>query len=508
MNKSGFVYVLTNPSLPNLIKIGMTERDPVERAAELSTPTGVPTPFALIFKIHVSDRFEVERRAHLHLATKRRSGNREFFQVPVHEAITLLVEIARGFPPGQPSQTDDNEDQGPEVIEDNAAQFRSALERTGDAALAGIDTFQDFELAWDSYTKAAELDSSYACRRLAEMSSQGFGRDVDPKEAFNWFVRAAELGDDDAWLDAARVGFRSFPSFFRAILLAEDGIAFWEDWFERSQVVRAGARNALLAVERYLETRRYLQDPMTRLPDDIWQQYLRFVIGDGLPSKVLFEILPREPVGDWLVELQEFMAEMMQEVHLTTNSFGDELERITQIPRPSRKSLQRAEEVSQFLAYIREWFGRYRDCADRLHACLIVEGVFRRNAALIPIPSRTLLGPYTKVFPREEDILGALPDLLHRLDPTSENILHTFNAFGPKLSAILAEDDSFRDRVDALANQVLDPRERELVQRLCSVDPAQGEEIAERSLQLVQLFHRLAVIELHDGMAAEVQARL
>ena len=40
----GYLYILTNASMPELLKVGRTARDPHERARELST-TGVPTPF-------------------------------------------------------------------------------------------------------------------------------------------------------------------------------------------------------------------------------------------------------------------------------------------------------------------------------------------------------------------------------------------------------------------------------------------------------------------------------
>src|SRR5688572_6679317 len=45
----GYLYVLINPSLPGLVKIGKTNRDPEQRAAELSAATGVPTPFVLVY---------------------------------------------------------------------------------------------------------------------------------------------------------------------------------------------------------------------------------------------------------------------------------------------------------------------------------------------------------------------------------------------------------------------------------------------------------------------------
>lgn len=43
--EEGIIYVLTNPSIPNLVKIGMTTRSEIEiRMSELYT-TGFPVPF-------------------------------------------------------------------------------------------------------------------------------------------------------------------------------------------------------------------------------------------------------------------------------------------------------------------------------------------------------------------------------------------------------------------------------------------------------------------------------
>ena len=51
----GYVYILTNEAMPNLVKIGYTDRTPEERAAELykdqnSAVTGVRVPFDVFKK--------------------------------------------------------------------------------------------------------------------------------------------------------------------------------------------------------------------------------------------------------------------------------------------------------------------------------------------------------------------------------------------------------------------------------------------------------------------------
>lgn len=76
------IYLLTNPSMPGVVKIGCTERLPEERAAELYT-TGVPTPFELAAYWNVVNKsvIQMERSIHSHLNEFRIHGNREFFKL-------------------------------------------------------------------------------------------------------------------------------------------------------------------------------------------------------------------------------------------------------------------------------------------------------------------------------------------------------------------------------------------------------------------------------------------
>ncbi len=64
MSAPGYVYVLTNPAIPGLVKIGRTSRTPAIRAAELSEPTGVPCPFEVAYALYVVDCVRVARLVH------------------------------------------------------------------------------------------------------------------------------------------------------------------------------------------------------------------------------------------------------------------------------------------------------------------------------------------------------------------------------------------------------------------------------------------------------------
>ena len=94
----GFVYILSNPAMPGLVKIGLTERDPYERAFELDVATGVPTPFYVEAFFVSDDPRRDEAAIHILLDVHRVSSNREFFRLEVQQAIDALTEALRRRP--------------------------------------------------------------------------------------------------------------------------------------------------------------------------------------------------------------------------------------------------------------------------------------------------------------------------------------------------------------------------------------------------------------------------
>lgn len=62
------VYVLTNPAMPGLVKIGKTTQLEVEDRMKQLYGTGVPVPFDCVFACKVKDAGEVEKALILPLA--------------------------------------------------------------------------------------------------------------------------------------------------------------------------------------------------------------------------------------------------------------------------------------------------------------------------------------------------------------------------------------------------------------------------------------------------------
>ena len=92
---AGFVYVMSNPAFPNLLKIGKSSKDPSEyRTDELYT-TGVPFPFECEYYIFAAKFHWLERAVHDELASLRANQSREFFEVNCNKAVQTIQEKAQ-----------------------------------------------------------------------------------------------------------------------------------------------------------------------------------------------------------------------------------------------------------------------------------------------------------------------------------------------------------------------------------------------------------------------------
>lgn len=87
----GIIYVLTNDAMPNMIKIGRTSGESVDRrVAELSRATGVPLPFKVAVARTVHDARVVERALHVAFAPDRVNPSREFFSISADRAVAII----------------------------------------------------------------------------------------------------------------------------------------------------------------------------------------------------------------------------------------------------------------------------------------------------------------------------------------------------------------------------------------------------------------------------------
>ena len=92
-----WVYVLSNPSQPGILKIGYTNSTPEERARQLSNATGVALPYEVEFAYSCWNGLELEKDIHERLNEYRLTKQREFFQVDLEEVKEIIEEIGKNY---------------------------------------------------------------------------------------------------------------------------------------------------------------------------------------------------------------------------------------------------------------------------------------------------------------------------------------------------------------------------------------------------------------------------
>jgi hypothetical protein len=236
--EQGWVYVLVNPSMPGLAKVGRTSRLPHTRAAELSGATGVATPFILVFEQIFRDCIAAERDIHIILdrCDMRYSSNREFFRGPTTEIIRLVLQYA--------VETGDVAVMCPQ-------QSGLDLLAQGDKFLFGdLETFQDLSEALRCYQLAAARGSLVAFERLGAIIAQIHGSARGGRtRAMGYLREGAKRGNYYCYCEMA-------------LMAADDGnvgnfIKAWELFFVHRQAavlheVEAGQFRYVATLQRYL----------------------------------------------------------------------------------------------------------------------------------------------------------------------------------------------------------------------------------------------------------------
>jgi T5orf172 domain len=90
----GYIYILHNPSLRDeSLKIGKTTRNPYTRAKELSRETGVAQEYVVAYQRWVMNPNHAEAKIHTYLDRYRINNKREFFGLPLEDAIRAVRRI-------------------------------------------------------------------------------------------------------------------------------------------------------------------------------------------------------------------------------------------------------------------------------------------------------------------------------------------------------------------------------------------------------------------------------
>lgn len=88
----GYVYILSNPAMPGLVKIGKTTRSVEQRMEELYQ-SGVPQKFSLQRAEFFPDCHTAERHMHSIFHDKRLNAGREFFHADLDMLRVMEVQL-------------------------------------------------------------------------------------------------------------------------------------------------------------------------------------------------------------------------------------------------------------------------------------------------------------------------------------------------------------------------------------------------------------------------------
>ena len=210
MDEIGHLYVLANSAMPGLVKVGKTTRSPNERAAELSSATGLPSPFIVVYEQLFGNCSEAESFVHTYLAAKgfRVSTNREFFNAPVNDVVRAIANAPgaiNGF--GALDQVEPATEPTTEPLGDLNEQLREGAPEpprmpwTGifESALAKYcghgDELQDYREAMRLFRQAATLGSTEAYEMIGRMFQFGKGVPINHENALEYFKEGARRGN-------------------------------------------------------------------------------------------------------------------------------------------------------------------------------------------------------------------------------------------------------------------------------------------------------------------------
>lgn len=86
----GIIYLLSNPAMPGIIKIGKTTKEDVKLRMKELYSSGVPLPYVCKHAAKVSDIDSVEKALHTAFSPARINPKREFFEIEATQAIAIL----------------------------------------------------------------------------------------------------------------------------------------------------------------------------------------------------------------------------------------------------------------------------------------------------------------------------------------------------------------------------------------------------------------------------------
>jgi len=100
MTNCQYIYILTNETMPGLVKIGFTKNKPSERVKQINAATGVPLDFIVEYQYPCFNAHDLEQEIHRYLEKElgnRTNKSKEFFNMTVEQAISVVKTLGEPY---------------------------------------------------------------------------------------------------------------------------------------------------------------------------------------------------------------------------------------------------------------------------------------------------------------------------------------------------------------------------------------------------------------------------
>src|SRR5699024_497497 len=94
-SNTGYIYILSKREEPNILKVGMTNRNVEQRVKEINSATGVVFPLSVRSIFKVNDSYKAEKMIFEALEYYRIRNDREFFMIDYSHAVKMVRELLK-----------------------------------------------------------------------------------------------------------------------------------------------------------------------------------------------------------------------------------------------------------------------------------------------------------------------------------------------------------------------------------------------------------------------------
>ena len=222
MDNKGYIYLMINPAIPNMVKIGKTTREPEQRAKELSSSTGVPIEFVLVHKRLVNNCTIAEKYIHEVLESKgvRVSKKREFFEIPIYEAIQVI------------EQYEDKEDSKNEASSSKLYAM-NILEEAKSYYYGHGDFLEDKYQALKLFKKSIDLGCSEGYLFIGRMYLyEEIDNKSNVREALKYFSEGSFKGKNECFAEMGCIYLDTYSENYNL----DNGLKCWKKYFSNIDI--------------------------------------------------------------------------------------------------------------------------------------------------------------------------------------------------------------------------------------------------------------------------------